>query len=220
VSSTKTSPELADGPAVVAGVFPDAPVRVVGVDDRCPVPGTPASAPANAVAKRRDQWQRGRLCGRLAAQLCGRSVDVISTDPDGAPVWPAGFVGSITHCDGFAAAAVASDPGVAAVGVDAEPDRPLPGGVIDRIATPSELESQPDGLPPRALFCAKESAFKALSSWRGMRPGAKDLVARAGDDGTLRVDLVDGVAQDVSLSGGWTTMPNGVIVVGAAVLTR
>ncbi|HEY3692789.1 MAG TPA: hypothetical protein VGL46_21300 [Pseudonocardiaceae bacterium] len=42
------------------------------------------------------------------------------------PVWPPGVVGSLTHCTGYRAAAVAHRRGVLTVGIDAEPHEPLP----------------------------------------------------------------------------------------------
>src|SRR5215216_4437967 len=56
------------------------------------------------------------------------------------PLWPDGLVGSLTHCDGYAAAVVAPQELVITVGVDAEPHEPLPDGVLARIARPEERE--------------------------------------------------------------------------------
>ena len=58
----------------------------------------------------------------------------------GAPIWPVGVRGSMTHCTGYAAAAVAPRPRVFAIGIDAEPDAPLPDGVVDLVATPTEQD--------------------------------------------------------------------------------
>jgi 4'-phosphopantetheinyl transferase EntD len=88
--------------------------------------------------------------------------------PRGEPRWPAGVVGSITHCAGYRAAAVAASTRAAAIGIDAEPDQSLPDGVLDVIAIPVELPmlrrlaaSRPDVSWERMLFSAKESVFKA-----------------------------------------------------------
>jgi 4'-phosphopantetheinyl transferase EntD len=74
----------------------------------------------------------------------------------------------MTHCAGYAAAAVAPIPRISAIGIDAEPDAPLPDGVLDLIATAAERDrldatrpetegSNWDGL----LFSAKEAVYKA-----------------------------------------------------------
>ena len=74
----------------------------------------------------------------------------------------------MTHCPGYAAAAVAPLTRIHAIGIDAEPDAPLPDGVIDLIATPAEQHrlaaTQPEPDSPnwdRLLFSAKEAVYKA-----------------------------------------------------------
>ncbi|MFF1717797.1 hypothetical protein [Streptomyces sviceus] len=52
------------------------------------------------------------------------------------PAWPDGVVGSMTHCDGYRAAAVAHAGEVLGVGIDAEHHLPLPEGVFASIALP------------------------------------------------------------------------------------
>jgi enterobactin synthetase component D / holo-[acyl-carrier protein] synthase len=74
----------------------------------------------------------------------------------------------MTHCTGYAAAAVGPHPRISTIGIDAEPDAPLPDGVVDLVATPAErarlAETQPDPGSPnwdRLLFSAKEAVYKA-----------------------------------------------------------
>ncbi len=84
------------------------------------------------------------------------------------PLWPAGVVGSLTHCNDYCAAAVARAPLFASLGIDAETSEELDPGLRNKVCTPAELEwigSQP---PPRlgdwhkVIFSAKESAYKCL----------------------------------------------------------
>lgn len=80
-------------------------------------------------------------------------------------MWPDGVVGSITHCEGYRAAAAAHAVRVAALGIDAEPDQPLPRGVLMIVSSSAERERL-RWLPPavcwdRLLFSAKESIYKA-----------------------------------------------------------
>lgn len=90
---------------------------------------------------------------------------------DGAPLWPPGFVGSISHCPDYCVAAVGRDAEFRAIGIDAEPHLALPEGVLDVIATRSEqawLRAGADAsvFRDRVLFSAKEAAFKAgVRSW-------------------------------------------------------
>ena len=79
-----------------------------------------------------------------------------------APVWPLHIVGSLSHCEDYAAAAVASASHVSGLGIDIEPALALPDDIFDLIATPGERRSfLENNVRRRMLFCAKEAAFKA-----------------------------------------------------------
>ncbi len=88
--------------------------------------------------------------------------------PRGAPQWPEGVTGSITHCAGYRAAAVALTRDVVSMGVDAEPNEALPDqGMLELIARGEEcvrLGQLAAGIPgvcwDRLLFSAKESVYK------------------------------------------------------------
>jgi len=123
---------------------------------------------SRAVAKRRGEFTTGRACARAALAKLGFPPGPILPGPRRAPQWPPGVAGSITHCDGYRAAAVALVRDVVSVGVDAEPNDALPDGVLDRISLPQErawlpgLAAAAPGVSfDRLLFCAKESVYKA-----------------------------------------------------------
>src|SRR5208283_1858886 len=60
-----------------------------------------------ATAKRVGEFLAGRFCARAAIEaLAGAPVELLPRGPDGCPVWPPGLVGSISHTDRFATAAV------------------------------------------------------------------------------------------------------------------
>lgn len=122
---------------------------------------------SHAVAKRRQEFAAGRSCARSALARLGIGAHPILSGRAGAPVWPVGVVGSITHCAGYAAAAVATTQRVEGIGIDAEPARPLPEGVLDVVATTAErdhlqlLRSRyPYPAWDRLLFSAKEATYK------------------------------------------------------------
>ncbi|MGH1552038.1 hypothetical protein ACRAWF_07450 [Streptomyces sp. L7] len=77
-------------------------------------------------APRRAAFTTGRHCAHRALADLGVPPGAIMRSPGGAPRWPASVVGSITHCDGYRAAAVASRARARAVGIDAEPNREVP----------------------------------------------------------------------------------------------
>ena len=99
----------------------------------------------------------------------------------GAPLWPDGIVGSITHCAGYCAAAVARKQDLLTIGLDAEPNAALPGGVLELISLPAErarlrelAATAPAIAWDRLLFCAKEAVYKAWFPLTGQWLGFAD----------------------------------------------
>ncbi|MEV7415236.1 4'-phosphopantetheinyl transferase superfamily protein [Streptomyces sp. NPDC089919] len=150
---------LVTGPVAAADAF----------DDRVAAPLHPVEAAvvARSVPERRREFATVRLCARRALARLGLPYEPLVPDGRGAPQWPRGVVGSMTHTAGYRAAAVARASDVVSLGIDAEPDRPLGGGVLGTIALPQERRAvaalaarRPDVNWDRVLFSAKESVFK------------------------------------------------------------
>ena len=121
---------------------------------------------AHAVEARRREYAAVRSCARACLSRLGYPPVPILPGVGGAPMWPAGIRGSMTHCAGYAAAAVGLVTRIVAIGIDAEPDAPLPDGVLDLVATPVEqarlARTEPEGPNwDRLLFSAKEAVYKA-----------------------------------------------------------
>jgi 4'-phosphopantetheinyl transferase EntD len=118
-----------------------------------------------AVQKRRREFVTGRACARLALRRLGAPVVAIPSGARGEPRWPPGIVGSITHCHGYRACAVAWSEALAGIGIDAEPNAPLPAGVLEAVAHGGEREQLAAGMSQtdlgRLAFSAKEAVFKA-----------------------------------------------------------
>jgi 4'-phosphopantetheinyl transferase EntD len=176
---------LADEAALaLRGLLPSG-VAVRGVPVRGPQPPlwpAEAAAVAQAVPARQQEFAAGRAAARAAMAVLGIAPQPVPAGEDRAPVWPEGVVGSITHANGLALAAVARAGAVLAIGIDAEPDRPLPAGLEDEICGPGE---QPwlDALDPaararagRRVFAAKEAIYKALYPRMRRVIGFHDLV--------------------------------------------
>ncbi|HSO63883.1 MAG TPA: hypothetical protein VLQ78_02175, partial [Ornithinibacter sp.] len=117
---------------------------------------------------RRSEFATGRWCARHALDQVGAPQDLpLLADGRGAPRWPAGFVGSITHTPGWTGAVAAHAGrrrGIRSVGLDAETAAPLPPGVLDVIATRREQDEHErlvtlDPATPwdTVLFTAKEA---------------------------------------------------------------
>src|ERR1700761_6826280 len=76
--------------------------------------------------RRRSEYATVRLCARQAMHRLGLPPSPVLSGPRGEPLWPDGVVGSMTHCEGYRGAVLARAGEYLAVGIDAEPDRPLP----------------------------------------------------------------------------------------------
>lgn len=133
---------------------------------------------AHAVDKRRREFTGGRWCAHRALHELGVPVTPIRRGTRGAPQWPDGVVGAITHCAGYRGAAVARTGELSSVGIDAEPSSPLPEGVLEVVSLAAErahlrhlAAEEPRLNWDRLLFSAKESVYKAwyplTAEWLG-----------------------------------------------------
>jgi 4'-phosphopantetheinyl transferase EntD len=158
---------------------------------------------SRAVDKRRREFRTVRHCARRALAQLGVPPVAVLRGERGEPQWPPGVVGSMTHCSGYRAAAVARSRDIYAVGIDAEPNEPLPAGVLDAIASPPEQRrlsrlATADGATrwDRLLFCAKESVYKAwfplTHRWLGFEDAAVTIELGAIDptQGTFAARLL------------------------------
>lgn len=145
---------------------------------------------------RRRQFATARACARRClAQLRRRPVAMLP-GAGGAPGWPAGVVGSITHCEGYRAAVAAPASVASAVGIDAEPAGPLPAGVLGLITSPAErahlaaLAAAEASVPwERVFFSAKEAAYKAWYPATGIWLGFRDASLSLSPAGTFTVTM-------------------------------
>lgn len=103
-----------------------------------PLLGTEAEEVSRAVDKRRREFTTARWCARRALAGLGVAPVPVPRGERGAPVWPDRIVGSLTHCQGYRAAAVARDTDLRSLGIDAEDHLPLPDGVLDMVASEAE----------------------------------------------------------------------------------
>jgi 4'-phosphopantetheinyl transferase EntD len=127
---------------------------------------------SRAVPRRRREFAAGRACARLGLSRLGFPPAPLLSGSDRAPLWPEGAVGSITHCPGYAAAAVARAAEIRALGIDAEVNEPLPEGVAELVCSPAErawAAAAPAGTVNwmTLVFSAKESVYKAWQPLTG-----------------------------------------------------
>lgn len=185
---------------------------------------------ARATEGRRREFATARACARAALARLGLPAVAVLPGPGGAPQWPEGVTGSITHCAGYRAAAVGLTRDVVSLGVDAEPHEALPDhGMLELIALYEErvrLGELAAGMPgicwDRLLFSAKESVYKTwfplARCWLGFE-SADILIDPRGGAFTARL-LVQGPLVNGSpltqLSGRWLA-DQGLLVTAAVV---
>jgi 4'-phosphopantetheinyl transferase EntD len=157
------------GYSAVFGLDPNETPDAVRELDRVPanVPWTLRTV----APKRLATFVAGRFCAAEALQQAGhdRAADV-AMERDGAPIWPRGYLGSITHTDRVAGAVVAPSRSALGIGIDCErlisPERAavLTPRVCPEWATVWGHDDQP--FPGAELvtlvFSGKESIYKCL----------------------------------------------------------
>ena len=119
-----------------------------------------------AVVKRLQEYTAGRLCARRALAEFGVLDFPIRAAEDRQPIWPDSMAGSITHTDGFCAAAVALRRRVGALGLDSEVVGDIKVEIWPRICMPIEiawvrsLAAAEQAAAVTLIFSAKEAFYK------------------------------------------------------------
>ncbi|MEU9237271.1 4'-phosphopantetheinyl transferase family protein [Streptomyces subrutilus] len=188
------------------------------------------AATARACPARRREFAAVRACARAA--MTGLGLPPLPVLPNGegptwsrnAPRWPDGLTGSMTHCAGYRAAALAPTGAghqLLSLGIDAEPNTPLPDGVRALALRPEEqhavaalLARRPDVAWDRLLVSAKESVFKAwyplTGRWLGF--GSCHITLLPGTTSfTVRLDLpgpAPAALPTTRLHGHWRLLPH------------
>ncbi|WP_326596668.1 4'-phosphopantetheinyl transferase family protein [Streptomyces sp. NBC_01803] len=130
---------------------------------------------------RRREFLTTRTCARAAMVSLGVPPAGVPSGPKGEPRWPAGLTGSMTHCDGYRAAAVSRTSDFHVVAIDAERHVPLPADVARHITVPAErahlaelARHDPGTHWETVLFSAKETVYKAFNPLTGRWLGFRD----------------------------------------------
>lgn len=195
-----------------------------------------AALVTRALPERVAEFATGRECARTALREIGAEAPdhPILADTNGAPLWPAGVIGSISHTAGWTGAVAARQgtgvrghrTGLASIGLDAEVAVPLPEGVLDVVATPAEraaLEhlgrSRADLPWDTLLFAAKEATYKAWYPLTGVVLHHEQVRVQLTADGTFRAEASDGIRMPLRVEGRWRAGPD-VVLTLAAVAAR
>ncbi|GGY53884.1 4'-phosphopantetheinyl transferase family protein [Streptomyces tanashiensis] len=177
-----------------------------------------AAVVRNAVDSRRREFTTIRMCARRALAGLGLPPVPVLPGEGGAPRWPEAVVGSLTHCTGYRGAVLGRATEFAMIGIDAEPHAPLPEGILDATALPTERRhlrllgaADPGVHWDRLLFCMKEAVFKAWYPFTGHALGFEDadisidLAESTFDARILVPHTLGGGARLDRLEGRWLT---------------
>jgi enterobactin synthetase component D len=189
------SPAVDDLPVALPPGCAGARVDVLTV---APMAGDESGAP------RRADFLAGRLAAAEAMRRLGiEAGGVLGRTSEGAPAWPVGLVGSISHHSGVACAVV-SDV-AAGIGVDIAPllAQSQLRAVVRRCLIDPERERWQSPGDVAVVFAAKESIYKAAHPRVGRYIGfdEADVIEQSGGVWTAR--LGEGLAGELGV--GWVS---------------
>jgi len=137
--------------------------RIAVADDRLLTAAEAAGRDRTVPGRRRASGAARDIARGLLDAAIGSRPDILC-EASGAPLWPCGIVGSLTHDDVVAAAVVAPAALLGGIGVDVEAAEPLEEELLATVTAPGERElSADDPLRGKVLFCVKEAVFKAVN---------------------------------------------------------
>jgi 4'-phosphopantetheinyl transferase EntD len=179
------------GTTVAVAAVPEAALVRLAAAERAHAEKLP---PGRAVT-----WVGGRLALRAALHALGADASTAATailsDDRGAPVLPAGVVGSISHKDGLAVALASDDLGWR-IGIDLELPRPSRHDIAPRVLAPDEraalvgLDEAARRAEVLVRFALKEAVYKALAPSLRRYIGFFEVRTRRDDQGALHASFL------------------------------
>ncbi len=214
-------PRLAAAEAALAALLPPG-AAVAAFDPRAPAPPPwpgECAGPGRVAPARAAEFAAGRAALRRAMARLGLPPAALPVGPGRAPLWPQGVTGSLTHTATLGLAAVAPAGGVAGLGIDAEPDAPLPPELWEAVLRPEEraalaaLPPEARGQRARLVFVAKEALHKAQYPATGRLIGfeAVRIEVSGGDLRAVFVARTGRFAPGAALAGRWAAAAGHVV---------
>ncbi len=166
---------------------------------------TVASMVGNAGSTRRADFLAGRLAAAEAIRRLGMDEPsgLLGRTPDGAPIWPEGLTGSISHHSGIACAVVSAE--ARGVGVDIAPllaESQLR-AVSRRCLVDAERGRWQSPHEVAVAFAAKESIYKAVHPRLGRYVEFDEADILEQVDGSWTARLGERLASEIGL--GWVS---------------
>ena len=171
--------------------------------------------------------RKERAVLRAMARVDG-PLDAPRAGAAGEPVWPAGWVGSISHAEPYSVAVVAPANFARSMGVDIEAERPVSQAFAERVCSASELAALralgPDGQlghGAAVIFSVKEAVYKLRFPLSGEAWSLRRAEIRL-NEGDFMATFREAVApfeQGFQLEGKWRRQ-GGVILAGTWLAQR
>ncbi|GAA0460333.1 4'-phosphopantetheinyl transferase family protein [Sphingomonas molluscorum] len=140
-----------------------AATRHIAPDDHLALSPGESRALAGAVAGVRNASGAARGVAKALLRGIGKEAVEILRAPEGFPVWPEGFVGSLSHTRTVAAAIVARSDSFDCLGIDIEEPEEVESELARLIVREEEEWAIRVGMISiRQVFSVKEAVFKAL----------------------------------------------------------
>ena len=145
--------------------------------------------------KRAREFAHGRkITSTLLSQF--NETGIVGVAADRSPIWPPGFIGSISHSDHFVWGVVGKDSAAISIGIDTEiiVDKKTQAQLRAEIATTTEWQiAEAMELDRRAtftlVFSAKEAFYKCCYPMNGEYFGFKDVMIESLDDKKIRLAM-------------------------------
>lgn len=176
-------------------------------------------------AARRGEFETVRACAAEALAHLGLDRPQQLPGPRGAPPWPAGVIGSMSHCPGYAITAVAWHKHLHGLGVDCEIAEPLTAIEQARVLRTDEVSAAVVQIAgpawSRVVFSAKESLYKLWWPLCAEHLSFTDVAVTLHTDGAITFrdarDEIGGGPDDTlcinDVAGRWVLTGNRVVTV-------
>ena len=150
---------------------------------------------AAVAARRKAEFICGRVYAHRALRRLGRDTPFIGRDEAGAPLWPAGIAGSISHSRCYCVAVAVKADIRRSVGLDITQIRRVRPRLWDKLFTRAErksIEAAPAAQRQRragVMFSAKEAAYKCLFPVHGAFIGLREaqVVIKSGHEFIVKI---------------------------------
>jgi 4'-phosphopantetheinyl transferase EntD len=176
--------------AALQGLFPQGVVaaELLGAAPVGLLTESEARAVSHCAPKRIGDFAAGRLCARRALEALGVTDFALLPAADRQPRWPPGYVGSITHTEGYSGAVVGRGAQFRSLGVDAETIASVHAELWPRILGEAERRELAQLRSPAQrervaalIFAAKEAFYKCQFPLTAEWLEFEDLHIESGD---------------------------------------